>query len=481
MFGIRVRYLRGSVTAADVRSGNQKDEIEWPPHPDRLFCALVQAWGDLGEPAQGQQSLQWLEKLPPPKIRCGKKLQARLVQRYVPVNDNWDPVVKGKPTQLIQGTLLGRDRKPRFIPSAPLDEDSVTFWWPEAIPAAEDRASLAELARAVASLGHPSCLVTVELVDALESQEPTWVPRADGPETLRIPTDGRLAELAAAFSARDREKRRRPPLAEWATYGCPVKGTNVARGHHGELFVFRLVSERAPLPLEATSRVIAVWRKAILEKADQPLNEAISGHAPESTPQEPKPSAKAHLALLPLADVGHRYARGHLLGLAAALPSALSPGERRACLRALGRVNSLTLGGLGVWRLEGSDAEERTKGLRPETWCRPSSLWASVTPVVFGKYPRDLWGEEAAALIREACSIAGLPAPSEVAVAPVAWVLGVPPSHRFPPLPSRSGKPRRAHAQVRLAFPVQVAGPVLVGAGRHLGYGLFRQLAVDSE
>jgi CRISPR-associated protein Csb2 len=253
------------------------------------------------------------------------------------------------------------------------------------------------------------------------------------------------------------------------------------QGHHRDLMIFRLVGDTAPLPLEAASSVLAVWRKALLQKADQPVCEAISGHAPQSTAEAPKPSQSPHLALLPLADVGHRFARSHLLGSAAALPAALSPDERRACLRALGRVNSLALGRLGVWKLVPCDAEETRVALLPATWAEPARVWASVTPFVFGRFPRKLWSDEAAALVAEACTIAGLPRPTQVATAPVAWVLGVPPASSFPALPSRPGKPRRLHAHVRLVFAEPVAGPVLVGAGRHQGYGLFRQLTGSPE
>jgi CRISPR-associated protein Csb2 len=89
MFGFRVKYLRGSITAADVRTGNDKDEVEWPPHPDRLFCALVQAWGDLGAIDAARSALLWLEALPLPLTRCGKILTTSAVPRFVPVNDIW--------------------------------------------------------------------------------------------------------------------------------------------------------------------------------------------------------------------------------------------------------------------------------------------------------------------------------------------------------------------------------------------------------
>lgn len=483
MFGFRIRYLRESVTAADVRCGREKDEVEWPLHPDRLFSALAQAWGDLGENEQSRASLEWLERLPPPFIRCGETLTTNAVVRFVPVNDNWDPTLSGAARQgacapLVAGTLLGRDRKPVRIPTATLSDDIAELWWPDAIATPEHRASLAGIASAVASIGHPTCLVAVEVMDPdAAAPDPTWVPRSNGDKMLRVPACGRLGVLRESYHA---NRRRRPPLGEWATYGAATMVNQMPQGHHRDLIAFRLASEHPALPLEAVSKVIAVWRKAVLSKAEQPICEAISGHAADSTAGAPKPSGKAHLALIPIGDVGHPYARGHLLGVAAALPVGLTPHHRRACLRALGQVDSLTLGGLGVWRLERTDAEERRWGLRPETWSRPARVWASVTPVVFGRYPKDLWGAQAAAMIREACSIAGLPAPIEVATAPIAWIIGVPPSQRFPPFPSRPGKPRRAHAHVRLTFPTPVAGPLLVGAGRHQGYGVFRQLAEGS-
>jgi CRISPR-associated protein Csb2 len=277
------------------------------------------------------------------------------------------------------------------------------------------------------------------------------------------------------------EPHRRPGLRAQATYGPPARDCEIPGGHHRELIIFRLAGDRAPVPLEAAGRVITVWRNAILAMADQPVCEAITGHAPESSPEAPKPSGRAHLALLPLADVGHRYTRSHLLGLAAALPAGLSPQERRACLQAVGRVDSLTLGRAGLWTLERCDAGETRRGLLAETWRRPSRVWATVTPVVFGRYPGDLWGEEAAAMVKDACGIAGLPRPMEVATAPVAWVLGVPSAARFPALPSRLGKPRRAHAHVRLVFSEPIGGPVLAGAGLHHGYGLFQQLTEGAE
>ena len=258
--------------------------------------------------------------------------------------------------------------------------------------------------------------------------------------------------------------------------------TTPGRGHASwELRIFRLAGERPRLPLEAVGEVTAVWRRALLSRADQPVAEAISGHAPGSTPESPRPSPRPHLALLPLADVGHRLAASDLVGMAAALPRCLQPEERSACLVALERVPSLTLGRLREWRLDRSDGQDGRQALEPASWIRPAHIWASVTPVVLGRYPRKPWGEEAQQILREACAIAGLPEPVAVETAPVGWVLGVPSASRFPPLPARAGKPRRFHVHARLVFAEAVAGPVLVGAGRHQGYGFLQQLVEGDE
>src|SRR4051812_22138748 len=138
MFGFRVIYLRGSVTAADVRTGNDKDRVEWPPHPDRLFCALVQAWGDLGATDAARSALLWLEALPAPWIRCGEIFARDVIQQFVPVND--------------EESWIGRKRQPRRIPTAALSQDEVVFWWPDVTPTPDNRTNLVGLSSAVGSL-----------------------------------------------------------------------------------------------------------------------------------------------------------------------------------------------------------------------------------------------------------------------------------------------------------------------------------------
>jgi CRISPR-associated protein Csb2 len=247
MLGFRITYLRGSVTAADIRGGNEKDQVEWPPHPDRLFCALVQAWGDLGENEPGERALRWLEELhetSPPLIRSGELLSVTVVPRHVPVNDKWDPISKkGKCESIIQGTLIGRNRQPRRIPTSALSDDVVLIWWPDASATREQFEELQRLAIAVASLGHSSSLASVEAFNELGPVAPTWVPRENGSIALRVPHSGRLQHLRDAYSS---DPRRRPAISNWATYGPPSERREILRGQHKDLFMFRLTGEGAP-------------------------------------------------------------------------------------------------------------------------------------------------------------------------------------------------------------------------------------------
>ncbi|QCK01105.1 type I-U CRISPR-associated protein Cas5/Cas6 [Bradyrhizobium sp. WBAH33] len=62
-FTVRVHLLEPLYQA----SGPQPGRAEWPPHPARLFCALVSV-ADLDDPVE-EAALRWLESQPAPLIR----------------------------------------------------------------------------------------------------------------------------------------------------------------------------------------------------------------------------------------------------------------------------------------------------------------------------------------------------------------------------------------------------------------------------
>ncbi len=84
-FGIEVNFLTGRFVAT---CHNDRRQPEWPPHPARLFSALVAAWADADEPDSAERAaLKWLESQAPPGIAASEAVPRSVVSHFVPVND----------------------------------------------------------------------------------------------------------------------------------------------------------------------------------------------------------------------------------------------------------------------------------------------------------------------------------------------------------------------------------------------------------
>src|SRR5262245_39216344 len=95
MFALGVNLLMGR---AMMTRWDDREQPEWPPHPDRVFMALVAAWGESGENAEGKAALGWLETLGPPALRVSLVASVRTpCISFVAVNDDGSPMRKGKP------------------------------------------------------------------------------------------------------------------------------------------------------------------------------------------------------------------------------------------------------------------------------------------------------------------------------------------------------------------------------------------------
>lgn len=88
MFAIEVELLTGRYAAT---AHNDRSRAEWPPHPARLFSALVAALHDRDEVDHDErEALLWLEQQDVPSLRVDpdSKVGRRQVHNvYVPVND----------------------------------------------------------------------------------------------------------------------------------------------------------------------------------------------------------------------------------------------------------------------------------------------------------------------------------------------------------------------------------------------------------
>lgn len=558
MLTVDVELLTGRYVATRF---NDRNRVEWPPHPARLFSAAVAAWADADKPsAEEREALLWWEALGPPDIECSWDEQwseRAPVTHYVPVNDTQvvgrdtsgtyrklrtasDELAHGagdseKARDRLHGRLAKagekastdslrvaasgtapldalkvlpdkRGRQARVYPTAVPSDQVVTYTW-TGVKGSDDQARVLDglLAR-IARLGHSSSLVSV----AARVGEPGPTTRAggapspDGPQRDRLSPneDGRLAvrvagagQLKSLESAYASHQGTEPRIlaAEIVTYALAGEETSEApRSVFGSDWIVVEPAGRK-LSIRDTLGLTRTLRQALMHHSPvQPAPEVITGHRPGSAGERTAPTDRAHLAVAALPFVAHPHADGSLQGLALLVPGDAEPDARQAVLQAAGQWlkaedlggggGKLTLGKAGVTAFRRSRPEEAPSSARPTRWTRSTRRWASVTPIALDRHPGDLNHRDpdkrrsavakAEELVRIACRHIGLPAPVEVAIGTAPLVTGTRKVGSFPPYAVKGGRLRRSLVHAELIFDAPVRGPVLIGAGRYLGYGL---------
>lgn len=597
MFVLAVSLLTGRYTATTF---NDRSTAEWPPHPARLFSALVAAWADADEPSSAERNaLRWLENQPPPELFCDpldRVVHRSEVTHYVPVNDasalgreviedNYCDhheaarqlasvsgladkaavklrtsaqklAAKTRKALLTATTAQGREsatviasarqvlpgermRQPRSFPTVRPATPSFEFRWPEVEPDGATFDALAALAGRVGRLGHASTLVAVE-ARRLAEGDPTFVPDpAGGDLPLRVPRAGLLDALDAQF-ARDRgvEPRTMPSgVARYRSGGPASPNARPLLG--GDWIVLGLPRRdvdgavQSRLRLTRTLDVARAVRGALLAHGPQPAPGFLTGHRVPGDPHpQPDPeadpgtgdgggpqttvSSRPHLAVVPLPEVASVHSGGILQAVALVLPADCRDEDRQLVVEAVrswgndGRV--LRLGSASgaalsmavdepvvdpVWGGARRPGRSSRATARRSFWCRPSRTWVSATPVALDRFPGDLAARDtaiaeraeaaAAAGIARSCMLAGLPAPTSVIVSSLGLLTAVPAAStgrtdrrdRFPGFAAGASGQRRMTVHARIEFPDEVDGPVLLGAGRFLGYGLFLPVAEE--
>ncbi len=314
--------------------------------------------------------------------------------------------------------------------------------------------------------------------------------------------------------------RLRPQVGLWTGYrrvdSCAAK-TNTAHSHFDTDLLVLTQIDGPRLPVVSTLAVTQALRGAIMQQSGiQPVPDWVSGHQPDGSPCDHE---EGHLAILPLPFVGHQHADGHLLGMGLAFPRGIDRPKRGRVLGPLvlndsaqPRTIELTLGQLGIWVLRKLDWSDKRQTLIPETWTahpEGKTIWASVTPVVLDRFPktergnlkqRMAWEQEVRDIIADGCTRIGLPQPIHIDIDTTSWHVGIPraigkrrplrPENHgaksrdaalgdgFPFYPAKGTNAPRPQVHVFLQFAEPVIGPILIGAGRYHGYGLFKPLEV---
>jgi len=380
------------------------------------------------------------------------------------------------------------------------------------------------------ALGEHHCRVVTEgMLDALPNQ--TNIPRilqfAEMDSRIRSSTGNAKKQAKGKYKETFGETWRKsaspPPLLR-PKLGIS-KGYRRARAaetedaKHQTLFdtdVLVLTHVDGPrLPAVSTLAVTRALRNTIMSGSDvQPAPSWVSGHEPNGQPL--RSDDDGHLAIIPLPFVGHEHADGHLLGVGLAFPRSVDRRERGRVLGKLlldqethqPRSVQLLLGRLGKWGVQKRDWNESRWTLVPEAWTafpNGARTWASVTPVVLDKFPKSdhyddrlAWTNEVAGIVAAACKRIGLPEPIAVDIDTTGWHIGTPRAtcktrplrghagmsnantaslgNGYPAFPARGTNAPRPQVHVFLQFAEPMIGPVLLGAGRYLGYGLCKPL-----
>lgn len=476
---LEVEFLSGVSFAAVSPDSPMPD---WPPQPDRIFSALVATWAARGQQNQEAQALHWLEEQAPPRIVASSAHARTSATAFVPPNDPRSDKLKNA-----KGVFPPmRSRQPRRFPAARPVEPTVRFAWHGVAPEKTTFVSLQNLARDTAYVGHSASFTRCRFL--VDDEEPT--PTAGSSGQRRI-YPGRFAELR-----RDFDGGRRPLRGPSYTMQSAQAVTNASIFGDRWLILEHIDGDMPDL--RACAVVAKTIRDALLSGfrrigMEHNVPEVVSGHAADG-----KPTRIPHLAIVPLPFAGFPYADGHVIGYALVPPRDGKLLDDSSFLKAL-RAIAPMVGERRILTLKPKDGTPQEQGfciefslsqepsgkrsLDPSLYLRPACTFATVTPIVLDRHLKEQ-GEaredEMKTQIAAACRNIGLPEPSAIVTDKHAALEGVPsayPSGKSPAwmrwrLPGALSSRQLTHAVIRFSEPV--SGPVMLGAGRHVGMGLCR-------
>lgn len=504
-------YLCISVTFLDgtYHGRGNRGEPEWPPSPLRLFQAMVAAAsvGGNGPLSSGvEQALNWLAGRPNPVIVAPSHRFGQAYRLSVP-NNAMDIVASA----WCRGNETSKDANPAthramktVRPTHLIDGNRVfCLWRIDDNPSAETLGHverLAAMARRVVALGwgidlvagHGEILSEGD-IDRLPGER--WSASVGGTYTLRVPTSGTLRALTDrhAMFLRRLDQNRLAPVA--ALSGSAFGQVAYARDWQpsprpiAALQLLKLdASGFRPFDALQSVAIAGMLRHAASRAAEQSgwtrdrINSFVLGHGESKRGAAHEPVGPARFAYVPLPSIERRGKGGTAAVVTAvrrAIVTVLSDGPHHEidwARRMLSGCELVSEQGSRPKALV-SLAPESDRGIRP--YLRPSSVWATVTPVVLpGRDDRR--SRKTEALLRKAIVQAGF-SQMLARCAQLEWHhVGFRPGTD---LATRYFAPKHLQTypryHVRLTWrhpngePIDVPGPIVIGGGRYGGLGTF--------
>ncbi len=395
-----------------------------------------------------------------------------------------------------------RSKQGRNFPVVIPPDEPVVLSWPEATPGAGERKALAQLTSRVVRVGSSSSFVRMWVTD--DPGTPTWKPDDAGDTMLRVVQAGQLSALREAFEHhRETEPRIMPASPQRYARVVPPGPAPLAESLLGhDWTTFQITS--APPSIVDTVLLTETLRAALMSHSGRvgSVPRLLSGHEPDG-----KPTTTPHAAFLALPWVAQQHADGCIRGLVLALPAAATPTERDAVLAAIGEWEAqasagegensetpeltLTLGRRGVVTIRRVEGPKRLATLTSTRWTQAATTWVSATPVALDGFPGPLdlrssspvsraaveaAEAKACAMIAQACERIGLPRPVEVHLVGGVPMRGSRAATAFPKVVHKDTGTARVKVHAAVRFDTAVRGPIVLGAARHRGLGLFLPL-----
>ena len=461
MLAISVDLLHGTYRGDPDGTANTGNLTrgEWPPSPARLFAALVAADGTRQRcRVTDGAELAWFERLPPPAIHadgrpCHQSLEPRYVVRH-----------KGNAEKATHLEYIGRSGvvNRAGVRVAPRDPRIVYSWHVES-PPAEILEALRRRAARVGYLGASDSPVRVRVstrISPATDSSDTFTPDRQGDLVIDVPGPGRLQSLDRMYDewcARGASVSRLqfPALRRGVPYRSPGSVEPVDRGE-----VVAWLRLGAAVSGRRLSTVTALFKEAVLSQHQRLCGEPpalLHGHGFSGSGYE-----LARYLALP--DVGHRWSRGRIHGLALWLPPVADSATRQRVRDATFAIRRLTGRGVDV-AVAPRDDEARPLASHPDRWLARARRWVTAFPAIHERRRRlDL------AEVARWCRHAGLSEPAAFRAARTPLVTGA--TDLAPVEVNRPGRPRLPYSHIELRFAQAVPGPVVIGSGRQRGFGL---------
>jgi len=461
MLAISVELLHGTFRGDPDGTANtgHLTRGEWPPSPARLFAALVAADGTRQQcRVTDGAELAWFERLPPPVIHahaqpCHQLLEPRYVVRH-----------KGSAEKGSHQEYVGRSGVLNRAGSRVAPRDSrVVYLWSVEAPPLEILDALRRRAARIGYLGASDSPVRVRVATRVSpsiASRDTFMPDRRGDRVIDVPGPGRLQVLDRMYD-------------EWCARGASVSRLQFPALQHG-------VPYRSPGLAEVVDKgAVVAWLRlgvavsgrrlsavtALFKEAVLSQHQSIHGEPPAILHGHGFSGSGYEIArYLALPDVGFRWSRGRVNGLALWMPPGCDTVARQRAREAAFAIRRLTGRGVDV-SVVPRDDEERPLATHPNRWLCRSRGWVTAVPAIHERR-RSLDLAEVARW----CRHAGLAEPVAFRSARTPLIAGA--LDLAPVEVNRSGRPALPYSHVELRFGQAIPGPVVIGSGRQRGFGL---------